>query len=248
MGLFFLLAGVFTPTALASRGALRFMASWVLWHRLQPVATAPASPAPVPGDRTWRLAALGVGGAALAIRQMVPVGQERWGLQLGYFASYVFLFVLGCQAARHQWLQRMDRAQARRWWRVALCTMPLLAVTAAATGALAGKPVNFSGGLGLAAVVYAFWEPFVAWGVIARLVVGLRDPAGPPSPRWGWWNANAYGAFILHAPVITGMAVALAGSSAPPPLKCALVLVAGTGLSFVLAGWLRRLPGARRVL
>ena len=123
MGLFFLLAGVFTPPPLASRGALRFMAGWVLWHRLQPVATAPASPAPVPGDRAWRLAALGVGGAALAIRQVVPVGQERWGLQVGYFASYVFLFVLGCQAARHQWLQRMDRAQARRWcwWPAPAC-------------------------------------------------------------------------------------------------------------------------------
>jgi hypothetical protein len=131
---------------------------------------------------------------------------------------------------------------------VALYTVPLLVATAAATGALAGRPVNFNGGLGLAAVVYAFWEPFVAWGVIARLVVGWRDRPGVPSARWGGWNANAYGAFILHAPVITGLAVALAGWGAPAPLKFALVLAAGTVLSFTLAGWLRRLPGARQVL
>ncbi|TXH46862.1 MAG: acyltransferase [Burkholderiaceae bacterium] len=315
MGMFFLLAGYFTPPALAAKGLRRFVAdrllrlglpllvfgfvlgpltvalagtqqgrafwprwwqlvsegrfvigplwfawalllftaAWLAWRAWHPAPPPPATPlpataAPVPGDRAWLLAALGVGAAALAIRQVVPVGENHWGLQLGYFASYIFLFVLGTVAWRHRWLERVHRAQARRWGRVALYTVPLLVATAAATGAMAGKPVDFNGGLGVAAVVYAFWEPFVAWGVIARLVVGFRDRPGPPSPRWAGWNANAYGAFILHAPVITGLAVALAGWGAPPALKFALVLAAGTALSFTLAGWLKRLPGAGRVL
>jgi hypothetical protein len=33
--------------------------------------------------------------AALAIRQVVPTGVNLIGLQLGYFASYIFLFSLG---------------------------------------------------------------------------------------------------------------------------------------------------------
>jgi hypothetical protein len=225
---------------------LLFTAAWLAWRQWRPAP--PAVPAPVPADRAWLLAALGVGAAALAIRQLVPVGENRWGLQLGYFASYIFLFALGTVAWRHRWLERLDRAQARRWGRVALYTVPVLVATGAATGALAGRAVNFNGGLGVAAVVYAFWEPFVAWGLIARLLVGFRDRTGPASPRWGWWNANAYGAFVLHAPVLTGLAVALAGWAAPPALKFALVLAAGTALSFGLAGGLRRLPGVRRVL
>jgi len=309
MGMFFLLAGYFTPPALAAKGLRRFVADrllrlglpllvfgfvlgpltvalagtqqgrafwprwwqlmsegrfiigplwfawalllfsagWLVWRRVRP-DSPPAAPTPLPSDRAWLLAALGVGAAALAIRQWVPVGENRIGLQIGYFASYVFLFVLGTVAWHSHWLERMDRAQARRWGRVALYTVPLLVATAAATGALAGREVNFSGGLGLAAVVYAFWEPFVAWGVIARLLVGWRDRPGPPNPRWAGWNAQAYGAFILHAPVITGLAVALAGWGAPPALKFGLVLAAGTVLSFSLAGWLKRLPGAGRVL
>ncbi len=135
---------------------LLFSAGWLSWGRFKP-APAPAAPAPMPRDRAWLLAALGVGAAALAIRQLVPVGETRWGLQLGYFASYLFLFALGCAAARPFLAgERVGRAQARRWGRVALYTVPLLVVTSAtsaATGALAGKPVDFNGGLGLAAVV-----------------------------------------------------------------------------------------------
>ncbi|MES2716304.1 MAG: acyltransferase family protein [Pseudomonadota bacterium] len=311
MGLFFLLAGYFTPPALAAKGLGRFVrdrllrlglpllafgwvlgplavaiagtqqgrpllggwwalvsqgvfvlgplwfawalllfsAGWLLWRALRPLPLLPqADAAAVPCDRAWLLSALGVGAAALAIRQWVPVGENRLGLQLGYFASYLFLFALGCAAWRHRWLERIPPAQARRWGRVALYTVPVLVATAAATGALAGRPVNFAGGLGVAAVVYAFWEPFVAWGVVARLLVGLQGRVQADQPGWQRWDASAYGAFILHAPVVTGLAVALAGWGLPPALKFLLVLGLGTLLSFSLAGWFRRLPGAARVL
>ena len=190
-----------------------------------------------------------MGAAALAIRQWVPVGENRLGLQLGYFASYLFLFALGMrQLAPPLAGTHPARAQARRWGRVSLYTVPLLVATAAATGALAGKPVDFSGGLGVAAVVYAFWEPLVAWGLIARLLVGFQRGAQPPHPAWAWWNQRAYGAFVLHAPVLVGVSVALAGWPLPPGLKFLVALLCATLLSFGLAGALRRLPGIDRVL
>ncbi|HQC99896.1 MAG TPA: hypothetical protein PK306_29725, partial [Aquabacterium sp.] len=131
MGLFFLLAGYFSPPA--PTALVRVV--------------APAQQ-PVPGDAAWLLSALAVGAAALAIRQWVPVGDNRVGLQLGYFASYVFLFALGIAAWPQRWLERTPPALARRWSRIALWTVPLLPLTAAATGALAGRAVDFSGGLG----------------------------------------------------------------------------------------------------
>lgn len=68
-----------------------------------------------------------------------------------------------------------------------LCTLPLLFVVAAWSGALEGRPVNFNGGIELPAGVHAFGEPFVAWGALA------------------------YRAFIVHAPMVVGASVALAG-------------------------------------
>lgn len=203
---------------------------------------------PLPPPLVWLWAALGVGVVALTVRQFVPVGENVLGLQLGYFASYVFLFALGCTASRHRWLEKVERRQALPWAWVTLFTLPVLFVAAALSGALEGRPVNFNGGLGLPAVVYAFWEPFVAWGVMATLLVLFRERINAPSAVWQAWGALAYGAFIVHAPVVVGASVALAAWEAWPLLKFGVVSSVSVIASFALTSLLLRLPGARRVL
>ena len=229
---------------------LLFAAAWLPWAHLRPAvaATGGAADDTLPRGPAWLLAALGVGAAALAIRQVVPVGESVIGLQLGYFASYVFLFALGCRAAAGRWLERVTPAQARTWGAVSLLTLPVLFVTVALAGALDGRPVDVNGGLGLPAVVYAFWEPLVAWGVMAALLVGFRRHGNRPSARWARWNGQAYAAFVLHAPVLVGTSVLAAGWHAPALLKFVAVSMAATVASFGLAALLRRLPGVTRVL
>jgi hypothetical protein len=155
---------------------LIFAIGWAAWMSTRRVG--PAEPASaddeLPSWPSWLVAAIGVGAAALLIRQWVPVGESVFGLQLGYFASYVFLFALGCRAAIGRWLERVTARQAKGWGIVALVAGPCLFIAAAAGGALQGKPVDFSGGLGLTAVVYAFWEPLLAWGIIAGLLYFFR--------------------------------------------------------------------------
>jgi hypothetical protein len=310
MGLFFLLAGYFTPASLARKGGPRFLLDravrlglplvlfgfvlgpmtvalagtakgqpflehWAgllasgrfiagpLWfvqalllfavgHALLAQFCRPPHTGPddrsLPGPAAWLLSALGVGAAALLLRQWVPVGQERFGLQIGYFASYVFLYVLGAAAWRHRWLERVERRQSRPWAWAALATAPLLPLVTLVTEALTGRAANVATGWSLPAVVYALWEPVVAWGVIAVLLRRGRAQWNQPSPTWQRWSARAYGAFIVHAPVIVALALLLQPWGAPPLLKFALVATAGTAVSFGLAGLLLRLPGARRVL
>lgn len=312
MGMFFLLAGYFTPASLAKKGATRYlgdrlvrlgvpllffgfvlgplsaalagapadkpvierwvdmMASgvfvigplwfalallifalgWVAWTTMRRPGAEPAvAPlAAVPSWPSWLLAAVAVGAIALLIRQWVPVGQSVLGLQLGYFASYTFLFALGCRAASGRWLERVSPGQAKGWAIVSVLALPTVFIAAAFGGALEGKPVNFNGGLGLAAIVYAFWEPFVAWGIIASLLYVFRMRFNTASARWNRWSSNAYGAFIVHAPVLVGVSVLAADWKGPVLLKFMAVTVVATVLSFVLAGWLRRVPGATRIL
>lgn len=305
MGMFFLIAGYFTPGSLRRKGAATFIrerllrlgvpllvfgfvlgplsvawagsargqswwASWLslmsegrfvmgpLWFALALLIFAGATVLllrgrasqgkPVPGNGTWLAAALGVGLAALLIRQVVPVGETWGGLQLGYFASYVFLFALGVRAADSRWLERVPVAQARTWLVVSLLAVPALLGMMAASGALDGQAVDISTGWGLPAVFYAFWEPLVAWGIIAALLVGGQARFNEPSPRWSAWAQQAYGAFIVHAPVLVGVAVLLREWNAPGLLKFLGVGVLATVVSFTLASVLLRIPGAKRVL
>lgn len=312
MGMFFLLAGYFTPVSLQRKGAARFLMdrglrlgvpllafgfvlgplavalgnvpkgqstldtwagllrsgtfvmgplwfawalllfalAWVAWVGVAPVAATRSAGVArtMPSGRAWLLSALLVGCAAWAIRQWVPVGQNVLGLQLGYFASYVFLFFLGCRASVGRWLERVAPEQARTWRVVSLVTIPLLPLAAALSGAMAGKSVDFNGGLSAASVLYAFWEPFVAWGIMAGLLVRFRQRFNVPSPRWKRWGEEAYGAFFVHAPVVVALSALIAAWSAPPLLKFCLVAPAGTVLSFLAARALRVLPGVARVL
>ncbi len=307
MGMFFLLAGYFTPGALARKGPMRFMAErglrlglpllvfgfvlgpltealagqargepwlphwgallaqgrfvlgplWFAWALLlftlvwllrqqfgPPLRAREALPAP----RCWWLSALAVGAAALLLRQAVPVGQERLGLQLGYFASYVFLFFLGCVAAPGRWLERIPAEQARRWRRIALLAIPLLPAALLTLRALTGQPQQTATGWAPAAWLYALWEPLVAWGLIAGLLQGFQQRFNTPSPRWQRWSAQAYGAFVLHAPVLVLVAVLMAPWGAPPLLKFLCVASMATVLSFLAARVLRAVPGVKRVL
>ncbi len=312
MGMFFLLAGYFTPGSLNRKGAVRFMMdrgvrlgvpllvfgfvlgplvvalgsipqgqpalahwssllrsgtfvmgplwfafalllfafAWVIWSRAtQGVKRSSLlRNEALPSGRAWLLSAVLVGFAALTIRQWVPVGQNVLGLQLGYFSSYVFLFFLGTRASAGRWLERVSPEQARFWGVISLASIPLLPLGAALFGALEGKAVDFDGGLSAAAVLYAFWEPFVAWGIIALLLVRFRQRFNTQSLRWKGWGEEAYGAFVVHAPVVVALSVLLAPWPAPPLLKFGLVAGIGTALSFLLARALRALPGVDRIL
>lgn len=226
---------------------LLFALAYTAWRQVRPAS--PSDPArQLPSSLAWLAAAMAVGAASLTVRQVVPVGETVLGLQLGYFASYVFLFALGCVASRHRWLERVEARQARVWGWVTVISIPILFVVAAVSGALAGKAVNFNGGLGLAAVTYALWEPFVAWGVIASLLVIFRDRFNAPSVAWQRWSSQAYGAFIVHAPVVVALSATLAGWTLPPVLKFVIVGAIGIGASFAVAGVLLRMPGARRII
>lgn len=197
---------------------------------------------PWPSNRALALAAAATGIAAIALRQFWPVGVNVWGLQLGYFASYVVLFAFGWAAAGPRWLERVPTTQARLWKRVAVLAFPLLPAAyflSKAVPALAGAPVG---------VVHALWEPLVAWGVILALLHRFTNGArsfGPLRQRLG---RRAYAMYILHPPVLVGIALAWRDVAAPQLAKFALTGSMTCVACYLLAGLIVRVPGVRRIV
>jgi len=204
----------------------------------------------LPGRDHWVLAfgALVVGTCAFLIRLRFKVGQNVEGLQLAYFASYIFLFALGCASSRQRLLERVDRRFARPWiWLAAFC-LPLLTIYAIASGVLDGVPFDTRGGWNLPSLAYAFWEPLVAWGIILGLLSTRFLKAGGLSRRLAQGAPFAFGAYIIHPPVLVGCALLLHDWSAFPLVKFGLVGVGAVLASFAGASVLRRMPGVARVI
>ena len=228
---------------------LMFSLAYCAWRAFvgMPVAHAERKPSPVPSQLRWLVSALAVGAVAIAIRQIVPVGQNVMGLQLGYFSSYIFLFALGIAAWRHDWLARLQWKQAR-WWIIGLAIswplMPLSIVLARMSKA----PVSFGGGLSWPAIFYALWEPFVAWGLMAAWLLVFRGGMNRPSRFWNWLNRRAYAVYIIHPFVLVGVALLLRGWIAPPLLKFVVVGALSCAATWLAADPLVRVPGVRRIV
>lgn len=222
---------------------LLFSLAYVGWRMLVPVSTVF-----VPRHVHLLTAALGTGTLAFLLRLWVPVGQERWMLQIGYFASYIVLFAGGCAVARSRWLEQIDAATARPWRLLAWCSAPLLFGYGVVAGALHGAPFDTAGGWTLPALAYAYWEPLVTWGIILTLLAQTRGTATVPQRKRFDWTCCAYAAYILHPPVVVGIGVLLTNVDLANSVRFAITGGAGVVLSFLLARLALKLPGAGRVL
>ena len=214
-----------------------------------PLAESQRTPRPIPAYFWWLVSALGVVAGAIALRQFVPVGQMVFGLQLGFFASYIFLFAVGIAAWRYDWLRQLSWNDARPWIWALASAWPCMPVVSAVARALNSpdKP-NFSGGFSWPAILYALWEPFVAWGLIAALLLVFRERMNRPSDLWAWISRRSYAVYIIHPPVLVAIALLFRGWSAPALVKFGVTGFATCIVAWLVAELLVRIPWVRRVV
>jgi peptidoglycan/LPS O-acetylase OafA/YrhL len=214
-----------------------------------PLVQSQQTPKPTPAYRWWLAGALAVGAASLAVRQFVPVGQNVVGLQLAYFPGYIFLFAVGVAAWRFDWLRQLSWQRARPWIRTLFIAWPCLPIGVMILKAVNGaSSADTSSGLSWAAILYAFWEPFVAWGLIAAWLLVFREQLNQPSTFWSWLNRRAYAVYIIHPPVLVGIGLLLHGWTAPALVKFVAVGCLAISLTWLASDPLVRLPGIRRVV
>lgn len=221
---------------------LLFALGYAAWRRWF-ASTQPAWPE-LPGPRALLGAAVAVGIVSFALRLAVPVGRNIAWLQLGYFPAYVLLFIAGCGAARGQLLERVTLAHARPWMVVSglmFVAMPVVIITRGAQG-------GFEGGWTFNAAFYAFWDPFIAWGIMLTLLWFFRTRLPGSNACSAFLARHAFGAYLVHPPVLVGLSLLARGWTAPPLLKFGAVGLAACAGSFLAASVLMLLPGVKKVL
>ena len=213
------------------------------------LASSSRTPRPVPTYARWLLSAILVGAASLAIRQFVPTGKNVIGLQLCYFAPYIFLFAIGIPAWRYDWLRQLEWKHARPWIITLIAAWPLMPISIAiAMRVFPPGKANFGGGHTWPAIVYAFWDPFVSWGLIAAWLLIARAFMNKPSAFWSWLNRRAYAVYIIHPPVLVGMSLLLHSFVAPAILKFIVTGTLSCIATWLIADPLVRIPGIRRIV
>jgi len=236
---------------------LIFTSGFLAWRGLSPrpgsKADAPR-PRAFPSNATLAIAALATGAAAFALRLAWPVGTAPvLDLQLGYFASYVVLFTAGCIGGPSQWLSHVPARQRRLWMIVAAIAIAVAGANvlapstsgAANTGTQLATP---AGGWNVPSANYALWEPLVAWGVILGLVHLFGQGFVALGPTWSALARRSYAIYVIHPPVVVGIALAWRDVLAPHLVKFTVTGTLAALACFWIAGLLLRVPGLKRVL
>ena len=121
-------------------------------------------------------------------------------------------------AADPRWLERVPRASARLWLIVALLCLPVLP---AALLLAPARPGSSDGGWTVPAVIYAFWEPLLAWGIILSLLIAFQRRFADWPPVWQRLSRRAFTIYIIHPPVLVGIALAILVAGGLPLLSVA---------------------------
>ena len=218
---------------------LIFSAVWLGLARLRVRVTLPDL-----APHWWiGLMVLGVAVLSFGLRLWMPVGKSLFGLQLGYFSSYIVLFAAGALMAKAHWLTRIDWRLAGPWVCLALVVFPGLWIYAMLGGAFDGD--FWRGGVNLPALAYAFWEPFVAAGAILGCLAFFRRFTPAPASIWRRLADGSFPAFVIHPPVVVGASLLVRSLVDAAWLKFLLAGLIACVLSFALAACLpgKRAPG-----
>jgi surface polysaccharide O-acyltransferase-like enzyme len=225
---------------------LIFAGLWMAWRAIMKPRKTGAPP--FPSNMALLAAALATGGAAFLIRLIWPVGVNVAFLQLGYFASYVVLFLAGCAAADGRRLEHIPDDQKRIWLRVAWVALPILPILAALAPHVSWLAGHGEGGWNAQALAYAFWEPFVAWGFIFGLLVYFQRRFAELKGVWPSLARRAYLIYIIHPPILVGTALAWRSVAAPALVKFVVTGSVACALCYLAAGLILRIPKAERIV
>jgi hypothetical protein len=184
--------------------------------------------------------------ATFVTRLWFPIDSHQvFELHVWQWPQCIGMFALGIACAENGWLQPVP-GSTRRWAGVASLIALLAIVGAFAVGRDSIEP--FAGGLSWQAALVAVCEGVLAVGLGVWLLGFFQahlDRAGGFGRAMG---RAAFGAYVLQAAVVIGLAVLLAPWQVAPELKFLVVAPAAVAGSFGLAWLLTRIPGVGRVV
>jgi glucans biosynthesis protein C len=214
---------------------LAFSVGYALLRRLRP-PTRPPSREPLRGRYVAGIV-LAIAVSSFAAHLAFPIGSEQLHLQLGMFPQYVILFSLGAAAGRRGWLETLTPTLRRRCGLAAAITALAMPAILAAGDFFAGGAAEdrFAGGWHWQAAAESITEGVLATCISLWAIGYFRHRHNRLRPLARRMAPAAYGAFIVHPPVLVGLALAMHPLPVPAELKFAWVLIAGIVGSFGLA-------------
>lgn len=230
---------------------LFFAVFYVLWRGFTKKGSpAVQSDGKVPRNVAIAVFALALGAISFLVRIWLPIGWAfgPLNLQFPFFPQYIGLFIMGIAAYRHNWFMGIPNAIGKFWSSIAIIFIVILLPALFVLGGASGDISPFMGGVHWQCFAYSFWEQFVGVAMIISLLVLFRNRFNRQGRVAKIMSASSYTAYIVHAPVLVLLTLAIRNITLYPLLKFALAGPIAILLCFALGNFIRQLPLARQIL
>ncbi|MES2824907.1 MAG: acyltransferase [Pseudomonadota bacterium] len=198
----------------------------------------------IPNNLSLIFICLGISTINFLVRLVIPVGETFLWLQLGYFPMYILLFYFGYLAYPKRLLSSVTKKMVLAWFPITIVSTIILRVVIESPFGV-GK---FEGGKNLNALFYAFWEPFVAVGIIFFLLFCFSYYFNKESAAGSFLSRHCYAVFIVHPFFVVLISRLLVEFPIASIIKFILNGSVSILISVLFAWCLLRLPKFSRVL
>ena len=178
------------------------------------------------------------------VRIFSPIGEEWNHIQFAFMPQYAFMFAVGILAFRWKWLPDLP-AGVRRIWSVAAIAATIILPVIILVG---GDIEQFSGGATIQSLILSSWEAIYCVSMSILMLSVFRSRLDFQSSFGKFLSKNAYTVYIIHAPLIVGLAYILQRVTIDPLIKFVLLSPVAVGLCFLVSHLVRRIPLADKVL
>ena len=194
---------------------------------------------------------LTLGLISFAVRMIFPTGWSLrpLGFQLGFFAQYIALFVIGILGRRSDLFNQIPVGMARKSLWLALILVFIFFPAVMLLHIIAKNPFdNFNGGWHWEALSYAVWEQVAGFSIIIALL-------GFGKQRWNFksnflsnLSRSSFAVYIFHPLLIISLSLAVHSWPLNPLVKLAIVAPLAVAGSFMLGGLLVKIPGVNKII
>lgn len=191
-----------------------------------------------------------LGSATFLVRLWFPMDWNftPLNLQFPYFAQYITMFLVGLVAYRRNWLLSLPDSVGRRWLALGITLILAFPPLGLMLNGSGQNDAFFKGGWHWQALLLAFYEAFLCLGMCIGLLYAFRRYANRRGNLASFLVPNAYTAYLIHAPVLVIVALAISNVEFYPLLKFVLTALVAVPLCFLFSELIRKLPYTQHVL
>jgi fucose 4-O-acetylase-like acetyltransferase len=174
--------------------------------------------------------------------------QDAWFSRLGlvqvepaHVPQYILLFILGCMARNHNWLERLPAKAAWVW--LGLGLLPTFVL-----GPFLMKGAFLGHGFSLEGLAAALREAFSCVGICCGLLIWFKRRFNQGGGFSRWFARRAYTAYIVHIAMVYLVQCWVRTWDVDAFFSALIAFTLAAPLAWILAGLVLAVPGTKRVL